>query len=132
MLLLPNQCVLTNLHDRLGLVFSTFLLRTEKGMLGVSEAGRKVSMLPRLASVGGLTLVSLYCTLQGKAGQPVSGRQGEPDTEDRTGTGTGTGMEQLSAKKEAQILKMKKKKPPHVFYNKELKAKGKTMLQCWV
>lgn len=102
MLLLPNQCVLTSLHDRLGLVFSTFLLRTEKGMLGVSEADvKRRAMLPRLASVGGLTLVSLYCTLQGKAGQPVSGRQGEPDTEDRTGTGTGTGMEQLSATKEA-------------------------------
>ena len=33
-------------------------------------------------------------------------------------------MEQLSAKEEgSQIFKIKKKKPPHFFYNKELKVK---------
>lgn len=55
--------------------------------------------------------------------------KGELDTEDRTGTG----MEQLPAKKEgSQIFKIKKKKPPHFFYIKELKGKGKTMLKFWV
>lgn len=37
--------------------------------------------------------------------------KGEPDTEDRTGTG----MEQLSAKEDSQIFKIKKRKPPHFF-----------------
>lgn len=75
-LLLPNQCVLTNLHDRLSLVFSlSFYWGQKRACLG----SQGQACLCGWASLG-VPITALYSQAalsQRRAEQLVSGRQGE-------------------------------------------------------